>query len=143
MRLETTVATIACGLMMMYSGIGCKANEEHNTDKSSRLSTIQETTIGKFKENYFIIKDILKEELDSLDKRDCSDSFKYHLWMIYGMEIGKTDSIEATHKNLKDFYKKHDSANYATANQVFGEIEKKFSKDYSHFVDIANQKRNL
>ena len=217
MRLKTTIATLACGLLMMYGGIGYKANEKV---EQVRLSSIQEIILDKcegydqlvdggyitratkfFNNNSDIslaylkfaldekvpknydsneitrttekvineysgcsryhhlllelakeadkyerketARDILKEELEDLDERDCSDSFKYHLWMVYGIELGKTDSIEATHKNLEDFYKKDNLSNYNMATHVFGQIERKFPENNSRFEDMVIQKNNF
>ena len=225
MRLKTT-AVLGCGLLMMYSGISYKANEEKA--EPTKLSIVQEMTLDQFGDydkskgftrqkfigerhifnaTKFLNKnihsslvylksalgedvpknydsneititiekvinkysrqaycldlllglakeadkyerketagDILKKELDDLDERDCSDSFKYHLWMVYGIEHGKTDSIEATHKNLKDFYRKNDLVNYDTVAQVFRQIERKFPENKSRFEDMVIQKNHF
>ena len=117
-------------------------------DKYSSCSQYHNVLLGlaketdKYEKNK-TIRDLLKKELDDLVERDSSDSFKYHLWMVYGMELKKTDSIEATHKNLKDFYKKNDLANYDTATQLFRQIERKFPENNSRFEDMVIQKSNL
>ena len=199
MRLKTTIATLACGLLMMYGGIGCKDNiftkqeltegkdiiyatelfdknicaslrylksalgedvpknydsneiirtTEEVIDKYSKKAYCRDVLLGLAKEadkyeRKETAGDILKKELDDLDERDCSDSFKYHLWMVYRIEQGKTDSIGATHKNLKDFYKKNDLVNYDTVTHVFGQIERKFPENNSRFEDMVIQKNNF
>jgi len=217
MRLKTT-AVLGCGLLMMYSGISYKANEEKveqvklsivqnkipekceeydklvdggyitratkfynnnrdislaylkfaldenvpNNYDSNEITRTTEKVINEYSgcshyhhmllalakeadkyERKETVGDMLKEELEDLNKREGTVSFKYHLWMVYGIELGKTDSIEATHKNLKNFYKEDNLSNYNMATHVFRQIERKFPENNSRFVDLVIQRSNF
>ncbi|MEA3514557.1 MAG: hypothetical protein U9R34_03720 [Nanoarchaeota archaeon] len=88
-------------------------------------------------------KNILKEELKNLSKKDCSDSFRYHIWMIYELDLKKTNSIEETHKNLRDFYRKDNMHNYVIATEVLDSVEQNLQKNVPSFVERVMQNSSL
>ena len=121
---------------------------EQVIDKYSKLPNYRYTLLELAKEadkyeRKETTQNILQEKLENIDWGDASDSFKYHLWMMYRIESKRTDSIKDLHKNLEDFYIKNDRGHYIPAIRVFTHIEKNLPEKNSRLVDMVMQKSTL
>lgn len=121
---------------------------EQVIDKYNKLPNYQYTLLELAKEvdryeRKETAQNILQEKLENLNPMLASDSFKYHLWMVYRLELKKTDSIKDAHNNLTEFYKKDNLSHYIAAIHVFDYIEKSLPENSSRLVDMVMQKSSL
>lgn len=61
-------------------------------------------------------------------------SFSYHLWLVYNVSLKKSHSVEDTHKELRDYYKKGDPFEYLMVDSLLSDVEKELPKGDSELV---------
>lgn len=76
----------------------------------------------------------LQEMLEAIDKKYGSPKVTSHMWMIYNITLRETNSVEKTHKEVKEYFKKVYPIRYPVMNDMLDYVESKIPKGDSELI---------